>query len=510
MKNPLVAIPTLAPRLYRSSPILLMLLLSPLALAQAPTVTSISATSGPAAGGTSVTITGTGFTTNENAVYFGSIPATATCLVQSSTTEICTAPAGQGIVSVSVWNVNGMGYLNASYTYTGSGTVYYVSTTGSDSNSGSSSSPWATLQHAENQASAGSTIIVENGTYQEADSWLNGGSAGSPITVEAQTKWQAIIAPTAAQEAANSDGVIYVNVSYVTVLGLNIKGDSGGNATEGIKFQYNYDGPTLVGGIIKDSQISSIGLANCGGGSPILDGQSNTVIDSNLIYNYGYNSASCNLYEGIYINNGSGAIITNNVIGDSPDETGISLNFETATTGFPVNVTIANNTIFNTGGNGIYINCTGGVCSGNFVNNNILYNVGNTTNNASIALVLNGGGSGGSYGANTYSNNLIYDSQPTYTASGITGQSFVNTVATNPDFVNYTGTNTGDYHITSGSGAIGVATSMGAPNHDFAGNLRPSPDGLYDIGAYEFSSGTAPTTPPPAPNPPTGLTATVN
>jgi hypothetical protein len=59
-------------------------------------------------------------------------------------------------------------------------------------------------------------------------------------------------------------------------------------------------------------------------------------------------------------------------------------------------------------------------------------------------------------------------------------------VTSAPDFVNNTGSQTGDYHLTAGSPTIGAGTSTGAPNHDFDGNARPSPDGLYDIGAYEY------------------------
>ena len=65
-----------------------------------PTVSGISPTGGPAAGGTIVTITGTGFI-GATAVDFGTIPATDLTVV-SGTTITATSPAGTGTVDVTV------------------------------------------------------------------------------------------------------------------------------------------------------------------------------------------------------------------------------------------------------------------------------------------------------------------------------------------------------------------------------------------------------------------------
>ncbi|MCL4448765.1 MAG: IPT/TIG domain-containing protein [Actinobacteria bacterium] len=84
----------------------------------APTLTSISPTSGPASGATTVTLTGTNFstTTSGTTVSFGSTAATS---VSCSTTSSCSAvsPSGTGTVSVTVTTSDGTS--NAlSYTYT--------------------------------------------------------------------------------------------------------------------------------------------------------------------------------------------------------------------------------------------------------------------------------------------------------------------------------------------------------------------------------------------------------
>jgi hypothetical protein len=79
-----------------------------------PTVSSINPTSGPAAGGTTVTITGTGFT-NVTGVSFGSTAASG-FTVDSDTQITATSPAGSGTVNVTVTTPNGT--ASAQFTYT--------------------------------------------------------------------------------------------------------------------------------------------------------------------------------------------------------------------------------------------------------------------------------------------------------------------------------------------------------------------------------------------------------
>lgn len=69
----------------------------------APTVTGVAPSSGPAAGGTTVTVTGTGFATAAGAttVAFGAAAATGVSC-SSATSCVATSPAGTGTVDVSV------------------------------------------------------------------------------------------------------------------------------------------------------------------------------------------------------------------------------------------------------------------------------------------------------------------------------------------------------------------------------------------------------------------------
>jgi N-acetylneuraminic acid mutarotase len=82
----------------------------------APTVTSVSPNSGPAAGGTSVTITGSNFT-SASTVSFGT---TAAMNVSCSTTTSCTAtsPPGTGTVNVTVTTPGGTSAITAADRFT--------------------------------------------------------------------------------------------------------------------------------------------------------------------------------------------------------------------------------------------------------------------------------------------------------------------------------------------------------------------------------------------------------
>ena len=63
------------------------------------------------------------------------------------------------------------------------GNTYYVSPTGSDTNTGTSTtSAWATPQHAVNQVHAGDTVLFMGGTYRSGLNIVGGGYEGKPIT----------------------------------------------------------------------------------------------------------------------------------------------------------------------------------------------------------------------------------------------------------------------------------------------------------------------------------------
>lgn len=71
-------------------------------------------------------------------------------------------------------------------------TTFYVAQTGNNGSPGSDARPWATLQHAAQTVSAGDTVIIRSGTYQGFRA-TSGGTAGHPITFKADEAASVVI-----------------------------------------------------------------------------------------------------------------------------------------------------------------------------------------------------------------------------------------------------------------------------------------------------------------------------
>ena len=113
-----------------------------------------------------------------------------------------------------------------------SGSTFYVSKSGSDSNSGSVTAPWLTIQHAANSVSAGATVYVEAGTYNESVTFPASGTASNYIAFESYPGQTAVIDGTGvscctsnpASSGNETQGLInIVNQSYITVSGFEIR-----------------------------------------------------------------------------------------------------------------------------------------------------------------------------------------------------------------------------------------------------------------------------------------------
>ena len=89
-----------------------------IAIAEPPTVTGITPTSGPGAGGTAVTVRGTGFTP-ESAVFFGSVPALSDQTTYVSPYQMTVvSPPGSGTVDVTVGTAFGTSPTTAADRFT--------------------------------------------------------------------------------------------------------------------------------------------------------------------------------------------------------------------------------------------------------------------------------------------------------------------------------------------------------------------------------------------------------
>jgi parallel beta-helix repeat protein len=98
--------------------------------------------------------------------------------------------------------------------------TYYVSPTGSDSNSGSSTAPWRTLQKAANTMNPGDTTLIANGTYPGGITQTRDGTASARITFRAINVGGVVIAG----DQTTATDAFYINqANYVVVDGLTVQ-----------------------------------------------------------------------------------------------------------------------------------------------------------------------------------------------------------------------------------------------------------------------------------------------
>ena len=140
-----------------------------------PTVTGLSPSSGPAAGGTTVTITGTNFK-DVTGVFFGDSP-NATYTVDSATQITATSPAGTGTVTVAVRTALGTSANNGA----GDDFTYQSNVNGA---CGSASGPTSSTAPAANLCATGTGTAVSGGST--AWTWgCNGSGSGTSTAATA-------------------------------------------------------------------------------------------------------------------------------------------------------------------------------------------------------------------------------------------------------------------------------------------------------------------------------------
>ncbi|WP_025719549.1 right-handed parallel beta-helix repeat-containing protein [Paenibacillus sp. 1-18] len=104
------------------------------------------------------------------------------------------------------------------------GTKYYVATSGSDSNAGTTDAPWKTLQHAADVAPAGSTVYVRGGVYNQKLKITRSGSASQGPIVFTSYGTETVIIDGTGLSVSGTEGLIELaDVNYVTVQGFEIR-----------------------------------------------------------------------------------------------------------------------------------------------------------------------------------------------------------------------------------------------------------------------------------------------
>lgn len=381
-------------------------------------------------------------------------------------------------------------------TVTAEGATYYVSTTGSDSNPGTSASPWRNPQKcAASPIRAGDTCIVRNGTY--TDSRGNGivvyvsassaaGTASQPITIKSENPRGAVIKIPSAINGTNRG--FYVTRPYYIIQGFDITGGTNNGSSVGfigISFQ-----STATGGTARLNSIHHIGRTVCsnstyGFAGVYVSRTSGVVLENNRIYSIGRKrngegGCSTSRFQndhGIYLSGGSNITIRRNVFYDT--NRGYPIH---AYGGTVSNLNIYHNTLSGKSPTGKPVGqiLLGSTIAGAFIKNNV-------SSDAQTGMIQAWGLSGSNISiTHNLSDTLV---KSTSSVPGATISS--NLERLNPAFISKS---TYDFRLTSSSPAINRGTRSGVPL---------VPDGSPDMSAHEYgvqSISASPLTP-------TGLTA---
>ncbi len=423
-------------------------------------------------------------------------------------------------------------------------TMYYVDGgLGSDSNPGSSSRPWKTIQKASENAKAGNTITVRAGNYDERVRVDKSGSASSPITFQAEGQ-------------VTLHGFT-IHADYISIRNFEIT-DTPDNDEDGVgifvqgsycDLENNYIYFATRGGINLAAEPGNYAeTSHCTVRNNRLDhnsqyglnieGRDHLVVGNEIWRTIQYHPAWANPPSWVDADGirffGSGHILQRNYIHDinysEPEnvnphidcfQTWHDTNHEAAS-----NVIIEQNRCDNAyqphateqGGTGLTIENAGtgivirnnliksyvdlylyGSSGVSILNNTLLSDVtldpqyypgGVEVDGSSKNIVVENNVFFDQPGHIIYvkssdvlgESNLVYrdDGQPLYTTD--TYNHLNDLWGVNPLFVNAAA---GDYHLQPASPAIDTGLKLGDVPNDYDGNVRPSGAG-YDIGAFEF------------------------
>jgi hypothetical protein len=357
-------------------------------------------------------------------------------------------------------------------------TSYYVAPTGSDSNSGSQSAPFASITKAASVSNAGDTVDVVSGSYAFAPFVTAPGSVTYQCTNSTGTLARHTCKLQPANGTTNSQTLWENDGGGVVIDGFDVDGRTP-DGTASVRIAMYSSPTTTLPVTYQHNHVHYVYQHTCAndGGAAIYGDAWNAV---GAIVNFVGNTtdhvgiAPCNTVHGLYFGTKGDAF--NNI---SYKNAGWGI-----TTWHDAYANhIVNNTSFANGGGGISVGNDGGYHSSPPWSGSIVNNI--SYSNGGYGIVVGGGG----YVAagQTFTNNLTNGNPTNFLNNSSVAGSCVNCVTLAPVFVNYNPGGTGDYHLVAGSPGIDQGTSSGAPTTDFDGKPRPSGAG-FDIGAYEYGS----------------------
>ncbi len=398
----------------------------------------------------------------------------------------------------------------------GGGGEYYVSPGGSDSDSGSRTSPWGTVQYALDQVQPGDILTIMPGTYEEALTLNRSGSEGKHIKIQGQSFSNTVLdGGNVARDLFFLDHAGYVEISNLTFARA---------PRAGLRLSYS-----------NRVKVVNCVFANNGKWGIFTDFSDNTTIENIEVY-------GSQEEHGIYISNSSDyAEIRNNIVHHNR-ASGIQINADPSMGGDGISsgCIIENNLVYENGWDGgaainlasvrdsqirnnmVYYNYAGGIagwddgqglnwgCKNLEIIHNTIYfrplegrwaiSLKNGSTDATIRNNLLIGGAHGGFEFNTNSRvgididyNIYYRYNSNYVVSGEDVGNYtlghwksagfdLNSWTDLPQnlFVNM---NSGDIHIKASASAVDRGSDQGL-TYDFEGDPRPNGAGP-DIGADE-------------------------
>ncbi|TXT56012.1 MAG: hypothetical protein BAJATHORv1_30396 [Candidatus Thorarchaeota archaeon] len=402
-------------------------------------------------------------------------------------------------------------------------TIYYVSPSGSDTNTGTMDQPWQTPSYGVSQLVTGDTLFLLPGEYQ-LDSAIHfeiSGTEQSPITLTGQ---DAILNGAGLPSDFDNRDAIFVDhadniiIENLVILnaprsGLRISWSDhvsvtnstfGNNGKWGIFSDFadyiSIDSCETYG----SGEEHGIYLSNSGD-YPVVR---NCLVHDNHASGIQFNADPLMGGDGII----SGGIVENNYVYHNGEGGGAAINFASVR-----NTIVQNNLLFDNLAGGIACwddgnDGTAYGCKDNtFANNLVIFEEGygrsalqmieGSTGNIAVNNILIAGDSGDyaleldTTSSVTSDYNIFYhleseeivwtgdDALSLNEWQDISFDTNSYSYAPSTLFVDYLGN---DYHHVNDSSAIDVGTDSYAPTYDIEGTLRPY-NGLFDIGPYEYS-----------------------
>ena len=371
------------------------------------------------------------------------------------------------------------------------GTTYYVATTGSDSNSGTTTSPFLTIQKASTVVNPGDVVIVRDGVYsnsvpnygseQAIVKMTRSGNSTGWITFKAENKGKAVLdgLNNAAEFGFMVEGLSYIKIEGFEVKNVNLWGIDASVGSHHLEFRNNYI--HHIGRIIATTTNGFCAFN--------LTGVDNILVEGNLVHDVGRlspnegGSGSQNYLwndHGIYINGVNNCIIKDNIFYNVFH--GWALHFYSGSNNPSSNISVLNNTFaFNKTAAGLIV-LYAALTNVN-IQNNLFYisadaNLEGISPSSNVGITIN---ADYPYAGVTINHNMMYRGNGIIAkaTSGVTIDN--NIVNTDPQITNPAAF---DFRLLSTSPAINAGVNVGL-TIDYLGNGIV---GLPDIGAYEYGS----------------------